>query len=161
MRKLVAIGGIVGISSFGILLYKKYIQEPDPPDYKILFSNPKKCILEKERNFKLLKPSSEFYMFLHMKKQQLIEKYGDQIFNRDLNFSVQLVNEDERWSEELVSKRCKELNGKIVTVDNASFVLDDRKIFIRLPSISEFGEPSVMLAEFKEDIPNDIFEVLL
>ena len=85
-------------------------------------------------------------------RQELVEKYKDEIALQRMDFHIELIRQDENPTIELLVNRAQILEGKKILIEMKN--LKKAKV-IKTPYIEGYGETHITLAYFPKGIPED------
>ena len=100
---------------------------------KIIFMDPNKWIEGKERKSKLLDPSSELYKRLDDMLLKITKKYQGLLLPKRMDHHIELVSKHEKWSEDKLINRAKELSNVKITI---KLVKVKDRLEIETPSVN-------------------------
>lgn len=127
------------------------------PRMLIKFLNPD-IKLPGEKRSKLLNPSSPLYKYLENKRNHLISKYPIEVFEKRMDFHIELIAENEKISKELLIKRAQELENMEVEL-NLSWMASDSgfpgyAVVLLIPNNSFRVDAHITVAYFSKGKPN-------
>lgn len=124
--------------------------------YRIEFLNPNKWLPEREKNSKLLDPTSGLYDILENYRMSLENAYGSLLSKKRMDFHIELIKKGEEWSEELLVHRAQELEGSYVDLsDEDNWHFGGRSIQIKTSP-----DTHITIGYFKKGVPDNVQEVL-
>ena len=124
--------------------------------YRIEFLNPNKWLPEREKNSKLLDPTSGLYDILENYRMSLENAYGSLLSKKRMDFHIELIKKGEEWSEELLVHRAQELEGSYVDLsDEDNWHFGGRSIQIKTSP-----DTHIIIGYFKKGVPDNVQEVL-
>lgn len=107
---------------------------------------------DKERRSKLLAPESELYHILEAERTRLVEKYGDKVAPKRMNFHIELIGGADPWSSETVTDRAKNVHGKCIDLQFGS-TGNNKAYVVHGPIVPGYGRTHITVAYFPDGIP--------
>ena len=120
--------------------------------YTILFQEPNFKIQGQECRSKLLLKGSPLYEHLEMQQNRLITLHGEDVGEKRMDFHIELIGKGETVTEELLVKRCQEIQG--VEVDINDVIKSGRALILCCPEVSGYGKTHITIAFFPNGVPN-------
>jgi hypothetical protein len=115
--------------------------------FEIKFQNPQER-LKNERRSKLIDPESALYKVLGQKRNELLLKYPNQIADKRMDFHIELINNRENATDELLISRANSMHGlscpEKYTVLGQAYVL------------STPNNTHITVAYFPKGVPNEL-----
>ena len=112
----------------------------------INFQNPNQRI-SGERRSKLLDSDSDLYKYVDSVYKNLVNKYGNLIGPRRMDYHIELIGEGEDCTDELLVERCQQLENQqlkpILGIINRGYVLF-------CPPVDGYGKTHITIAFFKK-----------
>jgi hypothetical protein len=124
--------------------------------YRIEFLNPNKWLPQREKNSKLLDPTSALYDILDNYRMSLENAYGSLLSRKRMDFHIELIKKGEEWSEELLVHRAQELEGSYVDLSDE----DNWHFGGRSVQIKTSPDTHITIGYFKKGVPDNVQEVL-
>lgn len=120
---------------------------------KIILQSPSSLIQGKERKSKLIDPTSDLYRHLESMRSRLVKKYGSRIGAKRMDYHVEVIRENEPYSESLVNSRSQEVHNVELT-NLSEYTCIGKAFCLQGPTISGYGPTHITIAFFPKGVPD-------
>ena len=110
--------------------------------------------LEGERRSKLLDPGSDLCVWLDNKYKELVNKYGNQVGSKRMDYHIELIGRNDIYSDVLLVKRAHELENKEIDITNIGTL--HRAYVLYGPELNGYGQTHITIAFYPSGVPSDL-----
>ena len=87
-------------------------------------------------------------------------EYGNAISHKIMDYHLELVSDEEKYSEDKLLRRCQEIDGLDIEISPERMEYGTNHVAIKGPPVSGYGETHAIIAHFPTGLPDDIYEVV-
>lgn len=110
--------------------------------------------LDGERRSKLLKKGSELYQWLEEYSNGLVEKFGELVAPKRMDYHFELIKRGEEATDELLVERAKMLEGEDVDISNLGVFY--RAWVLIGPEVDGYGQVHCTIDFFRGGVPEEL-----